>query len=300
MPTRPSLAWLALLAWTRALAADPAPAPAASATVSAEGLHDRTIDGGRTSREAALGIRGRLPLVESVRREGGGLSAWALAADLEVRGVALDLPEADGVARFLRLGAGLSATFLRSPSDAYRLQIGAFVAEQRALLGSAQLHPRVVAVGIHRASEALRVIYGVGYTYDFGRGLPIPFLGAIWRMAPAWRLDVLLPVVVRATWTASDAVSADFGTTIAGEQFRYRAAAPPGAEGPLEMLHVARLRLGAGCTVALSRSLRLAVGGGVEGSRVDTGLATRTAGGAYLSAALRIGGRAGGEPFLDR
>jgi hypothetical protein len=46
----------------------------------------------------------------------------------------------------------------------------------------------------------------------------------------------------------------------------------------------------------------LPLGAGLEVSRLETGLATRTAAGAYLTAALRVGGRAGGagEPFLAR
>lgn len=288
-----------------ARAADPqagAPGlPGRSLTVVAEGLHDRTRDGGDTAREAALGVRGRLPLVTRVAAGEGGPSLWGIAVDGEARAVALDFPEADGVARFLRLGAGVSGTWAPSPEDAFRLHVGAFVAEQVALLGSAEVHPRAVLIGTRRWSPDLRLLYGFGYTYDFGRGMPIPFLGASWRMAPAWRLDVLLPIVVRATWTVSDALCLDFGTGVAGEQFRYHVATPPGApEGPRELLHVARLRLGGGIAVAIARGVRVAVGAGLEGSRIESGLATRTALGAYVTAAVRLGAGGAGEGFLER
>lgn len=274
-----------------------------SLSLSAEGLDDRLRSGGGTAREAALTFRGSLPLVERVRLQGDGFDAWSVAAQAEARAAWFDLPEVDGAARFLRLGAGLAGSWVPSRDDSFMLQLGAFVAEQTSLLGSAQVRPRAVALGTHRASDTVRLLYGLGYVYDFGRGLPIPFLGAIWRMAPAWRLDVLLPVVARATYTASDAVSLDFGTGIAGEQFRYRASNPAGTPepGPLELLHVARLRLGAGCRVVLSGAARLVFDTGVEGSRIDTGLSRRDAVGAYLTASLLLGGRgAGGGPFGER
>jgi hypothetical protein len=304
MTARAPLVALALLL-AHPAAAQESPRPAqASLTLSAEGLHDQVRDGGGTARAAALSLRGALPVVDRVRREADGFSAWGLAVQGEARAVGLELPEVHGTGRFLRLGAGLAGSWIPSPRDVFWLQAGAFVAEQESLLGSAEVHPRLVAVGMHRASDTLRLLYGVGYTYDFGRGLPIPFLGAFWRLAPAWRLDVLLPVVVRATWTASDAVSLDFGTGVAGEQFRYRAASASGAPdpGPLELLHVVRLRLGAGCGIALSRGARLHLGAGLEGSRLDTGLATRNAAGVYVTAALRLGGRGpgAGAPFLER
>jgi hypothetical protein len=306
-PARARLAALgALLACApvaRAVAAEPPAAPPrASLTLIAEGLRDRTRAGGDTAREAALGVRGRLPVLTRVGRDDEGRpSELGLALDAEARAVALDFPEADGVARFLRLGAGVSGAWAPSPRDSFRLQLGAFVAEQVALLGSAQVHPRAVFVGTHRAGDDLRLLYGLGYTYDFGRGLPIPLLGLVWRMAPRWRLDALLPVVVRATYAASDRFSVDFGTAVAGEQFRYRVATPAGApEGPHEILHIARLRLGPGCGIALAPGARLAVAAGVEGSRIDSGLGTRTLVGVYVTAALRLGGHGAGEPFLER
>jgi hypothetical protein len=300
-PTVPLLVLVAALPAARAAADGPPPGvPGPSLVLVADGLQDRMRDGGDTARQAALGLRGRLPLVTRVGRGEDGPTAWGLAVDGEARAVALDFREADGVARFVRLGAGLSGSWSPSPEDAFRLQLGAFVAEQVALLGSAEVHPRAVAIGMHRWSEDLRLLYGLGYTYDFGRGLPLPFFGAIWQMAPEWRLDVLLPVVVRATWAASDAVSVDLGTAVAGEQFRYRVATPAGApEGPRELLHVARLRLGAGCAIAIGSGARLHLGAGVEGSRIDSGLAERSAVGVYATAALRIGGR-GPDGFFER
>jgi hypothetical protein len=237
-----------------ASAPEPPPLAEPSLLLGVEGLRDRYRDGGVTLREGALSLRGSLPFLERRRvdRERRTFSAWSLSAQAEARAVAMDLPAVDGAGRFLRLGAGLSGTWLPSVSDSFWLSLGAFVAEQEALLGEAQLHPRILAVGTHRASDTLRLLYGFGYTYAFGRGLPLPFLGLSWRMAPAWRLDAFLPVVVRAAWAASDALSVDFGTAVAGEQFRYRTVNPasPSEPGPHELLHVVRLRLGAGCTWA--------------------------------------------------
>ena len=307
MPSRPTRALraaaltLTLLA-PALVAAEPPPGLAQpSLSLSAEGLDDR-LRGGGTSREAALMLRGSLPLLERTRVEDGGVAGWSLSVQGEARAVALDLAEVDGAARFLRLGAGLTGSWAPSPRDAYVLQLGAFVAEQVALLGSAQLHPRAVALGVHRAGGGLRLLYGAGYTYDFGRGLPIPLLGAIWRVAPQWQLDVLLPVVVRATWSASDALALDFGTGVAGEQFRDRVVAPAGSPepGPLEQLHILRLRLGGGCRVATWRGARVTLDAGVEGSRLDTGLSRRTAVGGYLVAALLVGGRGAAGPFGER
>ncbi len=70
--------------------------------------------------------------------------------------------------------------------------------------------------------------------------------------------------------------------------------------GPLELLHVARLRLGGGCRIAVAHGVRLDLDAGAEGSRIDTGLSQRRGLGGYLTASLVLGGRGGAGPFGER
>jgi hypothetical protein len=176
-----------------------------------------------------------------------------------------------------------------SLQSTYWVQVGAFVSEQTAILFDAlRLRPHVLVLASYRASDHLRLLYGAGYTYAAGRGLPLPFLGAAWRFAPAWRLDVLLPVQVRVTWTATDRVSVSGLTRLAGDLFRYRAHGPSG-QVELQDLRIARLRLGVAGQYALSKRTFLELETGAEGASIDTGLSRRSAVGAYVGASLGYG-----------
>jgi Domain of unknown function (DUF6268) len=246
--------------------------------------------GGATFGDGSLAIRGSTALAGSTRVAGEDFSAWGLAGEADARYFTPDLPDIEGDARFLRLGAAVSAIYAPSARNAFRLQAGAFVAEQAKLLGSAQVHPRVLALGAHRESDRLRWLYGFGYTYSWGRGLPLPFLGVGWRFAPAWRLDVLAPVRASVTWSRSDRFSLSGELAVKGDQFRYDAIDASGAVSE-QLLHIARVRLGVSGSHALSQGVRVELETGVERASVDTGLSDRKAFGGYLGASMVFGAR---------
>lgn len=271
----------------------PGSAPGGSGlTLSLEGWRDRTTTGGEETVQAgAISLRGSVRLAGGMRRSPDGFSAWGLTGHADARAVAIDLPEVDGEARFLRLGVALGASYLPSPRTSYTLQAGAFVSEQVRLLGSPRVHPRLLAIGTYRAGEGLRFLYGAFYTHDLGSGFPIPFAGVAWRMAPAWELNVVLPVAVRVSWKPQDALSVSAGATAAFDRFRYRARVGSADEG-IKDLRLIRARLGLSCEGRLSPGARVGVDAGVERSWIRTGVSSHQAVGLYAGVSVGLGGGA--------
>lgn len=279
------LAWCASSGPSSALPEDLGAPSRGSLTISASGARDGA-DGPIRSGSLSLRAGTELLVRPSVDAE-GRMSAWGLFGQADARAFTTDLSVVEGDRRFFRIGSSLGAFYASPARNLYSVQAGAFVAEQGALLGSAQLHPYGRALGTYRASDGVTLLYGLGYTYDFGRGLPLPFLGVAWRPAPAWRMDVLLPVTARVSWRASQGVTLALGSSVAGDRFRYRAKGDPQDE----TLRLARVRLGVSARYALSRRTHVGAEVGVEGARIDTGLSTQTAAGGYVefSWGLRFG-----------
>jgi hypothetical protein len=212
-----------------------------------------TLDGG-----AALLVRPGLDAAGHPR-------AWGLTAQADVHPFTADLPDIAGTRSFLRLGASLGAFYLSPARNLYSLQAGAFVAEQDSLMGSPHPRPFGRALGTYRANDELVFQYGFGYTYDLGRGLPLPFLGLDWAFAPDWSLDVFLPVLATVNWRVSKDVTLTFGSSAPGDFFEYRAQGDPNVED----LRISRLRLGASGRVALAHHLQLGMGIGLERASID-------------------------------
>jgi hypothetical protein len=164
--------------------------------------------------------------------------------------------------------------------------VGTFVAEQGQLFDDPTAHVYGVGLGSTPLSQTTTFIYGLGYTFDFGRGLPLPFLGLDWRWSPRLRLDLLLPVRAQVIWQIADPVALSFGLAAAGDFFRYRAA----GEADPRQLRIARLRAGAAARWTIAPGVRLAFELGVEGAQVQDGFARSRAGGLYTRAGLLLGG----------
>lgn len=315
----------ALAATSAAVAAAAAPVPAtaeAAAPVPADGFApapslDRPIDrrsllvsfdgerlrdpGGDALRAGSLDVRASTSLAGRVHLDRDGLEAWGLFGQAEARAFAVDLPGIAGAARFLYLDLALGLLWAPSARDDVWFQGGGFVADQVSLLGSPELHPHGSVVASHRFDRRLRVLYGFGYDYTFGRGLPLPLLGVDWSFAPAWSWTTVLPVQSVVTWRGPDGLELGGGATARGDYYQYEA--QEGAARGEQALSVARIRLGVAARQQLSPSTFFRVELGVEGAQVDAGSGRRRAGGAYLDLALGLGtpspfeeGRALGAP----
>jgi len=253
------------------------------------GSADRPPDGSAV-RSGRVAIAGRTTLAGRARLDGSGVHAWGLGVGAEGRTFSSNLPAVKGD-RFLHLGLSLDGFYLPSARNLFWLQLGGFVAEEIALLDHPKLRLYGVGLGRHAFSQATALLYGLGYTYDFGRGLPLPFLGLDWRATPAWRLTILLPVVARITWQASPALALNLGTAIAGDNYRYQAA---GTDG-VRRLRIGRLRLGAGLRYLAGKKVHLGLETGVEGASLDDGVASQRARGAYLGASIGYGAIPGAQ-----
>jgi polyhydroxybutyrate depolymerase len=273
------------------------PFSSSSLALRAVGARDRFTDGGGASstRSALLSLRARTTLFGRFRLDRDGPRASGFLVGIDGRAFTTDLPAVSAGDRFYRLGVSLGGFYLTPQRNLFWIQAGLFVAEQSQLLDDPRWHVYGVGLGTARVAATARLVYGLGYTFDFGRGLPLPFLGVDWRCAPAWRLDVLLPVLARLTWRATTAWSLTLGTTVAGDIFRYRASDALGTGQEIRDLRIARLRAGGGARYAFTPGVRGELELGVEGASIDDGLGARRAGGGYLTAALVLG-RGGDGP----
>jgi hypothetical protein len=257
-------------------------------TLSIGGAHDSSTGGDETLRSGWISARGSTMIAGAAHVGADGARAWGIIGGADAQLFGIDLPVVEGARQFFRLGLSLSGFYVSPDRNLYWLDAGAFVAEQGSLLGAPTVRPRVLALGTIRTSETLILLYGAGYTYDFGRGLPLPFLGLDWRFAPAWRLDMLLPVSAQVTWRAANDISLGGRAAITGDVFDYQ---PLGTTGSDEarLLQIARFRLGVFARYALSSTSYLRLDVGVEGTRIDTGGAVERANGGYLQLAFGLG-----------
>ncbi len=268
-----------------------------SLSLRAVGATDRFTEGPSTARTGSVSLRASTTLLGNLSLGRDGPRGSGMVLGLEGRALHTGLPVVADDDRFYRLGLSLGAFHLASARRLYWVELGAFVAEQSRLLGEAT--PRVFALGLGTAplTESATLIYGLGYTFDFGRGLPLPFLGLAWRWSPAWRFDLLVPVLARVTWRATDALSVMLGSAVAGDIFRYRGADAAGNQ-ETRLLRIARLRTGLGGRYSLAPGVRLELEGGVEGASIEDGLTTRRAGGGYLRASVILGRGGAREELL--
>ena len=143
-----------------------------------------------------------------------------------------------------------------------------------------------LSLGTAPVGEKIQLIYGLGYVYDFGRGLPLPFVGVDWRCSPKVRLDVLLPLLARLTWRTSDVLALTFGTHVAGDIYRYQGTDGTTGAAQVRQLRIARLRAGLGARYAVAARVRLELELGLEGTQIQDDVTTRRAGGGYLLGSL--------------
>ena len=254
--------------------------------------------GGEAFGDGALSINGSTALAGRTRVAGEDVSAWGLLGQVEGRAFTTDLSQVEGSDRFLRFGVSLGAFYAPSLRNELWFQGGAFVAAQTSQLHSPTLRFHGAFVGAHRTGPDLRLLYGVAYTYRFGRGLPLPLLGANWRFAPAWRLTLLLPLQARVTWRVSHALFFGGGLSTQGDLFRYQARDATGVVSRQD-LRIARVRLGVSGGYTLSKGARVELETGLESATVDTGLSREKALGGYLGASIRLGAGARGPLQTD-
>ena len=263
------------------------PLPRSALTLSLGGAQDGSVGGSGPLQSGWVSARGSALIAGTPHFTADAPSAWGIVGNAEARLFGTTLPGIEGAHRFYRLGLSVGGFYVSEAHNVYWVEGGAFVAEQGSLLGSATIRPRISALGTHHLNQTTTLLYGAGYTYNFGRGLPLPFLGVDWRFAPAWRLDVLLPVNARVAYRAAQNVWLGAGAGVTGEVFGYQPLGTTTAD-EAGLLHLTWLRVGIFGRYALTTSSYVRLDVGVEGTRVDTGSISRTGGG-YLQLAFGLG-----------
>lgn len=252
----------------------------------AEGLG---LTGGEAATGQSLRLRGNVPLAGHVERAPEGFSGWVVSGAVEARTFVTDLPEVRSGARFLRLGLSLDALWASRPAMWFRLQAGAFTAQETAL-GAPRLHPHLLALGSVRLGDPVQLLYGTLYN-DSLRAVPVlPISGLAWRITPRWRMDLLLPTLARATWNATPTASLHGAVTASGEGYRYRPREPSSPRLTRD-LRLIRVRAGAGGRWRTSATTDLGIEAGAQWTSIDGGASRRHALGAYAEvwAGLRFG-----------
>lgn len=119
----------------------------------------------------------------------------------------------------LRAAAGVAATWLTRGLELFGLAGAVAFAEEESSLEHARPLPLVVGFGAHPFSRDFVLLYGAGFTWAFGRGLPLAFVGFTWCFSPGWNLQAVLPVLLRTRYRASSSWDLGLVLGVHGSQF---------------------------------------------------------------------------------
>lgn len=119
----------------------------------------------------------------------------------------------------LRAAAGVAATWLTRGLELFGLAGAVAFSEEESSLERARPLPLLVGFGAHPFSRDFVLLYGAGFSWAFGRGLPLAFVGFSWRLSPDWRLQAVLPVLLRARYRASSSWDLGLVLGVHGGQF---------------------------------------------------------------------------------
>lgn len=221
-------------------------------------------------KEALLDARASIPLYSRLsinlrKREFDGLF---VLAQLGAAGYTLDPQVAGGPDRFYRFSAGASLAWLNTWPALLTFYAGARVAESEDTLSDPSLRPLALALATHRLAPGFALIYGAGFTYHLGRGLPLPFLGFAWEFTPDWSWLTLLPASTYVQYRANADWQFALGVALDGDTFGYQATDDAGQPAS-HTLGVARLKFLGRLTYGGRRDPQLRFDVGVQGTRVD-------------------------------
>jgi hypothetical protein len=114
-----------------------------------------------------------------------------------------------------------SGVWLSRSNNLYVASAGGSFAEDDRTIHDLQGRFYALFLGTHKIRESFTLVYGGAATYQFGRGLAIPVIGAVWWINPKWTLIGALPFSVAATYRIRDDLGLRLLLGFAGNRYRF-------------------------------------------------------------------------------
>jgi len=203
---------------------------------------------------SSLDLSASIPVCETKR--GDSLIKYSVSAAYGSQEEVLSI-----VARTLelydgRVSAGAVITNSKS-REMYMFRLGASIAEEKDTLSDPQERLSFFWMATHHAIPSLTYLYGLGYSYVFGRGLLFPAFGVNWKIDEKQELNFILPLQVRYGYKVSPLFKASLYSAAFGNQFRFKnEGLYPGNSDTL-YLHTSGVKLGAGVEYKVLRDWAL-------------------------------------------
>ncbi len=199
-----------------------------------------TTNGEYGSHSGRLNVN--IPLGSTHLRPQKGILAYQFMAQANFSGASPDITFLSQDHRLYTGALAFTSVMLSRSKNLYVASVGATAAEDEETIGSPT--GRFFGAGLvaHRLGKKTTLIYGGAFTYVFGRGLPLPIIGAIWRLNPKWNLTAMAPFNFVAHYRATDKVSMRIRTGAAGNRFRFSNQGDFPGEPETLYLHVSQWR----------------------------------------------------------
>ena len=193
--------------------------------------------------DRALDVSASIPLFET--KSGGSLVKYSVSAaygskEEQVPVIPRALELYDG-----RVSAG--AVILNSKTrEMYMLRLGASIAEEKDTLSDPQERLSFFGMGTHHAKPNLTYLYGLGYSYVFGRGLLFPAFGVNWKIDERQDINFILPLQARYGYIVNPAIKVSLYSAAFGNQFRFKNQGLYPGNSDVLYLHSSGVKLGVG------------------------------------------------------
>ncbi|MGH9748902.1 MAG: DUF6268 family outer membrane beta-barrel protein [Candidatus Polarisedimenticolia bacterium] len=118
-------------------------------------------------------------------------------------------------------GARFTTMMLGRSKNLYIISAGTTFAEDSETLGSMKQRLSALFAATHRVNPKVMLIYGGAFTYQFGRGTPLPLFGVSWRAGERWTLSGALPFSISARYAATRDLSVRLRLAASGNRYRF-------------------------------------------------------------------------------
>jgi len=231
----------------------------------------RTLAGGGCGGEygATTGSLGaNIPLGKTHIRTEGRVRAWQLLANVRFDGESADLTFLNESPRKLYDGGlNLAGLWLTEKSNLWLVSAGASYAEDTLTMFHPSLRFSALAVVAHPSSAKWTWLWGGAFTYQYGRALPLPLVGFLWKPSDRWLVASIVPITIRAAYTATEHLTVQIGAGVHGNAYRLSNNGLFPQEPDTVFFRYVELRLTGGIEYRVGPHLTLAAEGGVAGAR---------------------------------